>query len=299
MDFQCELKRRTDYANAVISRYLPERDDYTAGLLEAMRYSVLAGGKRLRPVFMDCAYRMYGGKDDACEPFMAAMEYLHTYSLVHDDMPAIDNDDYRRGQLTTHKKFGEACGLLAGDGLLHLSTQVALQSSAFITYPARAVKTMTIFAGKSGHEGMLGGQAVDVLFTGEHPDLKRLDFVYRLKTCALIEGSLMMGAALAGAPDGELAKLEAIGRQIGMAFQIKDDILDCTSDAATLGKPIGSDLKNDKTTYAGLLGLTKAQETVETMSKDALTQIRALTISDEDERIFLLNLTDSLVNRTY
>lgn len=311
VNYQELLRGRTDYANTVIEKYLPKEEGFLSELISAMNYSVLVGGKRLRPVFIDSAYRFMGGKDKRNEPFMAAMEYLHTYSLVHDDMPEIDNDELRRGKPTTHSRYGAACGLLAGDGLLHWSTQTALRAFDYAGSDEdrrNIVKALTVFAEKSGPYGMLGGQSVDVLFTGKNPDKDRLDYIYRLKTCALIEGSMMIGAALAGADESTLEKLEEIGRCVGMAFQIQDDILDCTGDAAVLGKPLNSDEKNNKTTYVTLFGLDKAAEEVEALSKKAedilesIAKGRMASVYDEDflkEKNFLLWLIGSLVKREY
>ncbi len=311
VNYQELLRGRTDYANTVIEKYLPKEEGFLSELISAMNYSVLVGGKRLRPVFIDSAYRLMGGKDKRNEPFMAAMEYLHTYSLVHDDMPEIDNDELRRGKPTTHSRYGAACGLLAGDGLLHWSTQTALRAFDYAGSDEdrrNIVKALTVFAEKSGPYGMLGGQSVDVLFTGKNPDKDRLDYIYRLKTCALIEGSMMIGAALAGADESTLEKLEEIGRCVGMAFQIQDDILDCTGDAAVLGKPLNSDEKNNKTTYVTLFGLDKAAEEVEALSKKAedilesIAKGRMASVYDEDflkEKNFLLWLIGSLVKREY
>ena len=311
VNYQELLRGRTDYANTVIEKYLPKEEGFLSELISAMNYSVLVGGKRLRPVFIDSAYRLMGGKDKRNEPFMAAMEYLHTYSLVHDDMPEIDNDELRRGKPTTHSRYGAACGLLAGDGLLHWSTQTALRAFDYAGSDEdrrNIVKALTVFAEKSGPYGMLGGQSVDVLFTGKNPDKDRLDYIYRLKTCALIEGSMMIGAALAGADESTLEKLEEIGRCVGLAVQIQDDILDCTGDAAVLGKPLNSDEKNNKTTYVTLFGLDKAAEEVEALSKKAedilesIAKGRMASVYDEDflkEKNFLLWLIGSLVKREY
>ena len=287
-DYQEQLRIRTEYANEVIQKYLPVEEGYLTELVSAMNYSVMVGGKRLRPVFIDSVYRLMGGKSEIREPFMAAMEYLHTYSLVHDDMPEIDNDELRRGKPTTHRKYGEACGLLAGDGLLHWSTQTAMKAFLY----ADAAK-------KSGPHGMLGGQSVDVLFTGKHPEKERLDYIYRLKTCALIEASMMMGAILAGAGNESVAQFEDIGRSVGMAFQIQDDILDCTGDAALLGKPLNSDEKNGKTTYVTLFGIDTARAEVERLSENARHTLENVDSADENEKKFLLWLIESLVKRMY
>lgn len=304
VDYQKLLGERTDYANKVIEEYLPKEEGFLSELVSAMNYSVLVGGKRLRPVFIDSVYRLMGGRDERNEPFMAAMEYLHTYSLVHDDMPEIDNDKLRRGKPTTHSKYGTACGLLAGDGLLHWSTQTALRAFNYAGSDEdrrNIVKALTVFAEKSGPYGMLGGQSVDVLFTGKNPDKERLDYVYRLKTCALIEGSMMIGAALAGADGQTLAKFEEIGRCVGMAFQIQDDILDCTGDTAVIGKPVNSDEKNNKTTYVTLFGLDRAAQEVRILSEKAEDILNGIEVKEHfiQEKNFLLWLIGSLVKREY
>ena len=302
VDYKELLGRRTEYAEKVIEKYLPAGEGFLTELVSAMNYSVLVGGKRLRPIFIDSVYRLMGGTDERREPFMAAMEYLHTYSLVHDDMPAIDNDELRRGKPTTHKKYGEACALLAGDGLLHWSTQTALRAFSCVSDAAdreAVIAAMTIFAEKSGPYGMLGGQSVDVLFTGKHPEKDRLDYIYRLKTCALIEASMMMGAVLAGADKKCVEQFEAIGRNVGMAFQIQDDVLDCVGDAALLGKPLNSDEKNGKTTYVTLFGIDAAKKEVGRLSDEAEQLLGDILVADEAERGFLQWLIDSLVRRSH
>lgn len=316
-NFKDNLRTRTEYAEAVINKYLPESSGYTKRLTEAMSYSVLAGGKRLRPVFIDLSYSICRGIFDAgnesendyrkmCDIFMAAMEYLHTYSLVHDDLPAIDNDDYRRGQLTTHKKFGEADAILAGDGLLHYAYE--LIGEAFVStdkeYMLRAMTAYRVFAAKSGHLGMLGGQSVDVLFTGQAPDVDRLNYIFELKTCALIEASFMIGAIIGGADEATVDKFEQIGKAVGMAFQIKDDILDYTADEKELGKPTHSDEKNDKTTYVTLNGIDKAQEIVERYSKESEKILSEYEAAAREHGVFAeyelcCDLIDSLINRTH
>ncbi len=312
-DYQKLLCSRTEYANTVIQKYLPKEEGYLSELVSAMNYSVMVGGKRLRPIFIDSVYRLMGGKDERKEPFMAAMEYLHTYSLVHDDMPEIDNDELRRGKPTTHKKYGAACGLVAGDGLLHWSTQTALKAfsctgkdlgeNSFCGNDGRGqqgiIDAMTVFAEKSGPHGMLGGQSVDVLFTGKHPEKERLDYIYRLKTCALIEASMMIGAILAGADSQTVEQFESIGYSVGMAFQVQDDILDCVGDAALIGKPLNSDEKNGKTTYVTLFGIEAAKAEVARLSENAELTLRSVKSVDEDEKGFLLWLIESLVKRAY
>lgn len=301
-DYSTQLKDRIDYANSVINSYLPREEGYLSELVAAMKYSVQAGGKRLRPVFIDSVFRLMGGADKRREPFMAAMEYLHTYSLVHDDMPEIDNDDMRRGMPTTHKRFGTACGLLAGDGLLHWSVQIALKAFDYAEDEFQKdciIRAFKIFSEKSGPYGMLGGQSVDVLFTGQNPDRERLDYIYRLKTCALIEGSMMIGAALAGVNKEYIEQFEQIGHCVGMAFQIQDDILDLVGNEQTLGKPLGSDEKNGKTTYVSLFGIDAAKTEVKRLSDEALHILDNLDCRSQNEQYFLKELIEGLVGREY
>lgn len=292
-------KERKEQAEQVLEAYLPDTDEYLATLREAMSYSVMVGGKRIRPVLINSVYRLLGGQGDIDKPFMAAMEYLHTYSLVHDDMPAIDNDQYRRGNLTTHAKYGEATGLLAGDGLLHWSNEVSLKAfdMADNSQYEGVVKALKIFAKKSGPYGMLGGQSVDVLFTGNNPDLDRIKYIYELKTCALIEASLMIPAALAGVDDKTISIFEEIGRCVGLAFQIKDDYLDMYGDESVIGKPVGSDEKNNKTTYVTYVGVEQALADIETLSDRACELLKTMDIVDYEEREFLIWIINMLINR--
>lgn len=289
---------RKKYADDVINAFLPEKEEYLEQLINAMEYSVVVGGKRLRPIFLDCTYRLFGGEGRTAKPFMAAMEYLHTYSLVHDDMPEIDNDLLRRGNPTTHAKYGASTALLAGDGLLHWSFETALMAYAMCDDDSKnVIEALNVFAHKSGPFGMLGGQSVDVLFTGENPDLCRITYIYKLKTCALIEASLMIGAILAGADNDSVKILEEVGRCVGEAFQIKDDFLDMYGEESTIGKPTGSDEKNQKTTYVTLVGPDKAVNDIEALSNKAVGLVRSLTVKNESEREFLIHIINMLVNR--
>ena len=293
MKFKEELAVRTKQAEEVIYSFLPFEEGFQKTLFEAMNYSMTAGGKRLRPILMACAYEMFGGSGRVAEPFMAAIEMIHTHSLIHDDLPAIDNDEYRRGKKTTHVVFGEAMGILSGDALLNFAYETAAQ--AFFMEPENKgiARALQILSRKAGAYGMLGGQSVDVQYEGCGPDRDRLDFIYRLKTSALIEGSLMTGAALAGASEDEIGTMEKIGRDVGLAFQIRDDILDVTSTMEVLGKPILSDEKNHKATYVTLEGLKKAEEDVERISKRAVETLDSLSVS----HAFLRELILFLVNR--
>ena len=259
----------------ILCKYLPEQTGYQKLIMEAMEYSLMAGGKRLRPMLMKETYELFGGTDEVIEPFMAALEMIHTYSLVHDDLPAMDNDEYRRGRKTTHVVYGEAMGILAGDALLNYAFETA--AKAFTMFPDKSLqigKAMQVLAGKAGIYGMIGGQVVDVTSVGMSVSKDKLDFIYELKTSALIESAMMIGAILAGAGDADVKKVELIAKNVGIAFQIQDDILDVTSTVEVLGKPVLSDEKNEKTTYVTLVGLENAKKYVEQISNDAIVALQ-------------------------
>lgn len=294
VNFKEELKRRTEEAEHVIREYLPEESGFAKTMAEAMNYSMTAGGKRLRPILIRETYELFGGKDKLCEPFMAAMEMIHTHSLIHDDLPALDNDDYRRGRLTTHKVYGEAMGVLSGVALLNRAYEVMLSAFDLTEDKDRVIAAMRIIADKTGINGMLGGQSVDVENDGKPLEHKMLDYIYKNKTSALIEASMMTGAVLAGASEKELEVVEQAAENIGLAFQIQDDILDVTSTQEELGKPIHSDEKNEKTTYVTWKGLEKAKEEVERLSNEAVEELRTLNPKDA----FLETLLLSLIHRT-
>jgi len=292
MNFKEELQNKTEEIEKLLLTYLPEETGFQKTVLEAVNYSVTAGGKRLRPLLMWETYRMFGGEGKVVEPFMAAMEMIHTYSLVHDDLPAMDNDEYRRGKKTTHAVYGEAMGILAGDALLNLAFETA--AGAFdLETSARTAKALQILAKKAGIYGMIGGQVVDVESEGTPLSREKLDFIYRLKTSALIEAAMMTGAVLAGATEEEVAAIERVANDVGLAFQIQDDILDVTSTLEVLGKPIHSDDKNHKTTYVTLEGLDKAKQDVEEISEHALSTLASLSYRNE----FLEELIRMLITR--
>lgn len=274
MDFKTEVLEKVNYIDEVIKEYLPKEEGFEKTLLSAMNYSMLAGGKRIRPMLMLETYRLFGGKEEKeIAPFLAAIEMIHTYSLVHDDLPAMDNDDYRRGRLTTHKVYGEAMGILAGDALLNYSFEVAAQAFTGTTDIFRVARAFTVLTQKPGIRGMIGGQAVDVENCDLPMDKEKLDFIYQLKTGALIECSMMIGAILAGAEDFKVNEIEEIGKKIGLAFQIQDDILDVIGNEQVIGKPVNSDEKNHKTTYVTLFGLEEAKKMVKVLSLDALSML--------------------------
>lgn len=296
MNWEIKLKERVAEVEAVIQKYLPEETGYQKTVLEAMNYSVLAGGKRLRPMLMEEIYRLFGGKSKIVEPFMAAIEMIHTYSLVHDDLPSMDNDEYRRGRKTTHVVYGEGMAILAGDGLLNYAFETALK--AFDMEPANPAigKAMQVLAKKAGVYGMIGGQTADV--QAEDMDQSQVTnelllFIHENKTAALIQSSMMIGAILAGASEADVAAVEKIAYNVGIAFQIQDDILDITSSLEVLGKMTGSDEKNNKVTYVTLNGMDKAKEDVEKISKEAI----GLLDSFENKNEFLNQLIEELITR--
>ncbi len=296
MNFKDLQLQKVKKIEEVLQTYLPKQEGYQKLIMEAMGYSVMAGGKRLRPMLMMETYRLFGGEGNIVEPFMAAIEMIHTYSLVHDDLPAMDNDDYRRGRKTTHVVYGEDMGILAGDALLNYAFETA--SEAFSMYPERSKeigKALQILARKAGIYGMIGGQVVDVKSAGHQISKEILDFIYELKTSALIESSMMIGAVLAGASESDVRDVEQIAKNVGIAFQIQDDILDVTSTAEVLGKPILSDEKNEKTTYVTLVGLEQAKEYVETISMEAISLLHQFEAKDT----FLEDLLKSLIHRNH
>lgn len=291
-----EITKRVEQINRIIERYLPKEEGYQRTIFEAMNYSVRAGGKRLRPMLMQETYRMFGGSDAAIEPFMAAIEMIHTYSLVHDDLPAMDNDEYRRGKKTTHAVYGEAMGILAGDALLNYAYETAAQALPALDKNPNVGAAFLVLAQKAGVYGMVGGQVVDVEADkrGETTIAReKLDFIYQLKTGALIEAAMKIGAILAGATTEEQRIVEQAAGRIGLAFQIQDDILDVTSTFEELGKPIGSDEKNQKSTYVTYEGLEKSAADVEALSGEASALLATLGKDDA----FLQELIHFLVHR--
>ena len=264
-----------------------------------MNYSVNVGGKRLRPMLMAETYRLFGGTDSVIEPFMAAIEMIHTYSLVHDDLPAMDNDEYRRGKKTTWVVYGDAMAILAGDGLLNYAFETALRSFGMPGSDAdRKAKALSILAGKAGIYGMIGGQTADIEAEamGDRVTQEQLLFIHEHKTAALVQAAMMVGAVLAGADDEQIRLVEKAAYEIGIAFQIQDDILDVTSSLETLGKPVGSDARNQKTTYVTLKGIQEASREQRQMSDHAIGMLRSLE-EDGARNEFLIELIRSLITR--
>lgn len=294
MEFKKELNNKVEEINALIGEYLPAEEGFQKTIMEAMNYSVLAGGKRLRPMLINETYKLFGGDGEVVKPFMVAMEMIQTYSLVHDDLPAMDNDEYRRGKKSTHAQFGEAMGILAGDALLNYAFEVA--AGAFdIDCSLKVAKALQVLGKKAGIYGMVGGQVVDIESEGKEISFETLQYIHKNKCGALIEGAMMIGAYLAGASEDEVKIAEQIGANVGLAFQIQDDILDVTSTAEVLGKPVGSDDKNDKITYVTFVGIEKAKEEVARLSNEAIEKLKALPYKNE----FLEELIKSLICRKF
>ena len=293
MTFHEELTAKTEGVEEIIRKYLPLEEGLQKTVFSASDYSVLNGGKRLRPLLMQETYTLFDGRGKGIEPFMAAIEYIHSSSLVHDDLPCMDNDEYRRGKKSTWAAFGEDMGVLAGDALLVYAFETASKALLQCNNPANVVKAMEVLANKAGIYGMIGGQTVDVELTGKALNEEQLRFIYNLKTGALIEASMMIGAIMADASAEDIRSAEAIASKVGVAFQIQDDILDVTSTTEVLGKPVGSDEKNNKTTYVTLYGLEEAKNKVASLTEEALELLSSLT----GENLFLEKLIRYLITR--
>ena len=298
MRFEEALLEKRQAVEEILREYGTMADpSYQKTVMEAMEYNLFAGGKRLRPLMMAEAYELFGGNSRVIRPFLAAIEMIHTYSLIHDDLPAMDNDDYRRGRKTTHIVYGEDMAILTGDALLNYAFETALKAFDLAEgeEAAYVAAALQILAGKAGIYGMVGGQTFDV--EAEDKDLplneEQMLFIFRLKTAALIEASLMVGAALAGASKEQVRMLEEIGEYVGIAFQIRDDILDVTGTQEELGKPVGSDARNNKTTYVTIKGLEQAEEDVRAYTAKAQDLLALLPGNGG----FLRELLNSLIER--
>ncbi len=302
-DFQKNLLAKVDEIEKIIKEYLPKEDGFQKTVIEAMNYSILSGGKRLRPMLMWETYKMLGGTGDVIKPFMAAIEMIHTYSLIHDDLPCMDNDEYRRGRKTTHVVYGEAMAVLAGDALLNFAFETATKAFGLVderdaTMLSRVAKAIRILGMKAGIYGMVGGQCVDVESEKEELDISgdMLMYIHKNKTAALIEASMMIGGLLAGADGASVKNLEKCAENVGIAFQIQDDILDVIGTLEELGKPIGSDAKNNKKTYVTIFGMDRAERDVTTLSEEAISNIESVDKNNKGE--FLKKLIISLIHRT-
>lgn len=298
MNFKETLNEKTVQVEEALAHFLPKEQGYQQKVIEAMNYSILAGGKRLRPMLMAETWKMFGGTGELVEPFMAAIEMIHNYSLVHDDLPAMDNDEYRRGRKTTHIVYGEGMAVLAGDGLLNYAFEtacLAFDKARDLEEYKRVAKAMRVLSGKAGIYGMIGGQCADIE-AEEHQESvteELLLFIHEHKTAALIQCAMMIGAILAGADKEQVAAIEKCAYNIGIAFQIQDDILDVTGSQEILGKPIGSDEKNNKVTYVTLHGLEKSTAMVASLSNEAVQ----ILSSFPKRNLFLEKLVEQLINR--
>lgn len=300
-EFEKLLQEKTAAIEALLRAYLPKEEGYQKTVLEAMNYSLLAGGKRLRPMLLWETYCLFGGEGKLAEPFMAAIEMIHTYSLVHDDLPSMDNDEYRRGRKTTWSVYGEGMGILAGDGLLNFAFETALGAAVEGSAPNqtdRVLKALKILAGKAGVYGMIGGQTADIEAENQTKPLtkEQLLFIHEKKTAALIQASMMIGAVLAGAEEEQLLAIEKCAYNIGIAFQIQDDILDVVGDSRELGKQVGSDARNNKQTYVTINGLEKSEETVKALSAEAREILQSM-VPAEKQPVFLEKLIEQLIHR--
>lgn len=321
MEFEKEMKEKVAAIEAVIQEYMPKHPTFQKTVIDAMNYTILAGGKRIRPLLMISTYELFGGKDEVVKPFMAALEMIHTYSLIHDDLPALDNDDYRRGRKTAHIVYGEAMAILAGDSLLNFAYETAAKAFSIMDGKVRkedlsagngkvterqyhilkdelknrcnVERALQILAAKPGIYGMIGGQAADVELTGTRINKEQLTYIYENKTGALIEAAMMIGAVLAGADDNGIEKIQKVAYNIGMAFQIQDDILDETSTFEELGKPIHSDERNEKITYVTIYGIEEAGKEVKRLSEEAVALLQSISGNSD----FLVELVRYLIHR--
>ena len=298
MNFKEQLAQKTKDMETVLQQYLPKEEGYQKKVIEAMNYSALAGGKRLRPMLMQETAQLFSGQAKGLSCFMAAIEMIHNYSLVHDDLPAMDNDEYRRGRKTTHVVYGEGMAVLAGDGLLNYAFETAAKAfteADTLEEYQRIARAMQILGTKAGIYGMIGGQCADLEAEqmGDNVTEQMLLFIHEHKTAALIEAAMTIGAVLAGASEEEIASVEKCAYNIGIAFQIQDDILDITSSLEVLGKPIGSDEKNHKLTYVAMHGLEESARQVEELSREAIAILHSFT----NRNSFLEQLTEELIHR--
>lgn len=288
-EFKKILENDITMINRAIIEKLPACENGQDSVIKAMRYSLENGGKRLRPVFCLEFAHCLGLEREKAIDFACAVEYIHTYSLIHDDLPCMDNDDYRRGKPSCHKMFGESTALLAGDALLTHAFGIAANAELSAEKRAAAV---CVLADKSGVPGMIGGQVIDLKYEKENPDAEQILSVHRLKTGALISCACKLGCIAGGADEEHIKAAEKFAYNLGIAFQIKDDILDVVGDSAVLGKPVGSDAENEKTTYITLNGIEKSQRDVELYTEKAVSALSVFENTD-----FIEMLADMLINR--
>lgn len=295
MEFKQCLKEKASFVEKVLKEYMPKEEGYQKTVIEAMNYSLSAGGKRLRPILTLEACKIVGGNEDEAIPFAIAIEMIHTYSLIHDDLPALDNDDLRRGRPTNHKVYGEAMGILAGDALLNYAFEVMLAGSINKENPEKYLKAINEIAKGAGIYGMIGGQVVDVESENKQIKKEKLDYIHMNKTAAMMVGCMRAGATIGGANSEQMEEITKYAKNIGLSFQIVDDILDIVGDEAKLGKKVGSDIENHKSTYPSLLGLDKSKEIAHNLIDEAKKSIEKLS----DDVDFLKGLAEYIIDREY
>ncbi|TAN70011.1 polyprenyl synthetase family protein [Paraclostridium sordellii 8483] len=295
MNFNCELKNRVNKIEQILNEYMPKEEGYQKKIFESMNYSLKAGGKRLRPILTLEACKIVGGEEKDAIAFAVAIEMIHTYSLIHDDLPALDNDDLRRGRKTNHKVYGEAMAILAGDGLLNYAYEIMLKESIGKNDPEKYLKAINEIAKAAGIYGMIGGQVVDIESEGKKIDMDKLDFIHMNKTAAIIVGCMRAGAIIGNATDKQLEDITKYAKNIGLSFQIVDDILDIVGDEAKLGKNVGSDIDNEKSTYPSLIGLERSKEVANQLIKEAKASINQIS----KDNAFLNGLAEYIVDREY
>lgn len=295
MEFNQTLKEKANYIENLLNEYMPKEEGYQKTIMEAMNYSLKAGGKRLRPILTLEACKIVGGNEQDCIPFAIAIEMIHTYSLIHDDLPALDNDDLRRGRKTNHIVYGEDMAILAGDALLNYAFEVMLSNSIGKENPEKYLQAINEIAKSSGIYGMIGGQVVDIQSENKKISKEKLDYIHNNKTAAIIIGCMRAGAIIGNADEKKLDKITKYAKNIGLTFQIIDDILDIVGDESKLGKKVGSDIDNHKSTYPSLLGLEKSKDIAYRLIKEAKDSISYI---GEDTK-FLDNLADYIIDREY
>lgn len=295
MAFKNELKIKSEYIEEQLKKYMPKEEGYQKTIFKAMNYSLSSGGKRLRPILTLEATKLVGGNEKDAIPFSMAIEMIHTYSLIHDDLPAMDNDDFRRGKPTNHKVFGDAMATLAGDALLNYAFEVMLKESINKNNSEIHLKAIYEIAKGAGIYGMIGGQVVDVESENKSIEKEKLDFIHMHKTASMIVGCMKAGAIIGNASDEDLQNITKYAKNIGLAFQIVDDILDIVGDENILGKPVGSDLDNHKSTYPALVGLDESRKIARNLIQEAKESIKKVPGNSS----FLENLADYIISRDH
>lgn len=295
MEFKNSLKIKSDYIEELLKKYMPKEDGYQSTIMESMNYSLKSGGKRLRPILTLEACKIVGGNEEDAIPFAMAIEMIHTYSLIHDDLPSLDNDDLRRGKPTNHKVYGEAMAILAGDGLLNYAYEIMLSSSLNKDNPEKYLRAIGEIAKSAGIYGMIGGQVVDVESENTLIPKEKLDYIHLNKTAAIMVGCMRAGAIVGNANEEQLEKVTKYAKNIGLSFQIVDDILDIIGDESKLGKHVGSDIENNKSTYPSLIGLEKSKEVATQLINEARENIKTLN----GDYSFLDGLANYIIDREY